>query len=380
MWFLISHHKNKVSLISCIFLSIVLIFWQTRSINSALSYLSYLTNRFSSFASLSIQSFNFYWVPVEEHRILAEKYERTLQQLNKTKLEKDKFDLLVAENNRFRKIIGYNQSTEYPETTAEVLAIRVNSISPHIIIGKGEKSGIRPFMPVITRTIDDNDNYIRCIVGLVVAVYGRSSLIQPISHPEFQMGVRFTDSGEWAVLQGNSGSTEELLLYYIVSNFHSKQVLITQENEKEIEINSQIVSSGNGGIYPRGIPVGRVTRIGRISGGFKTAYVRPYTTINRLDQVTVILKERDKWTKQEKNIDEWQKNLESEFGQIKYNQKTEVVRSEKKEKTNATNKKTDVANQEGKLLKNTNQVKTDNQSSQQKTTQEVNRRTLRSVF
>ena len=85
--------------------------------------------------------------------------------------------------------LAFTPKVDYPYIKAEVLSIRLNSIYRTIIINKGKDAGIRPYMPVIGRAIDEtNGQVIQALVGKVIAVTGGSSVVQPIINSNFYNG------------------------------------------------------------------------------------------------------------------------------------------------------------------------------------------------
>ncbi|MFQ5893509.1 MAG: rod shape-determining protein MreC, partial [Nitrospinota bacterium] len=61
--------------------------------------------------------------------------------------------------------------------------------------------------------------------------------------------------------------------------------------EAEIEVGDRVVSSGMGGLYPKGLVIGTITRVTTSSGGLhQEAIVRPSTDLDRLEEVFIIAK------------------------------------------------------------------------------------------
>ena len=129
--------------------------------------------------------------------------------------------------------------------------------------------------------------------------------------------MRIETSNEWAVLSGNSGHPNKVLLTYITSDFSPEKAVVTQL-EVPLVKNAQVYTSGAGGIFPRGIPVGLVSGTGRRKNDFKTAFVEPFVQINRLDYVSVIIKKPEVWSKALDQKLRWQEHLKTEFGNLVY--------------------------------------------------------------
>ena len=57
----------------------------------------------------------------------------------------------------------------------------------------------------------------------------------------------------------------------------------------EVEEGDLLVTNGLDGIYPKGLPIGPVRRVGRGQGIMRTITVTPRVKFNRLEEVLVLL-------------------------------------------------------------------------------------------
>ena len=61
-------------------------------------------------------------------------------------------------------------------------------------------------------------------------------------------------------------------------------------HKADIDTGDTIITSGLDGVYPKGLPVGRVSRsIRRSSGIFQEVEITPFADFHRLEEVLVIL-------------------------------------------------------------------------------------------
>jgi rod shape-determining protein MreC len=259
---------------------------------------------------------------------------------------------LREENNSLRKELGFPIRSEFRSLPAEVLSVRLNTIYRTIIINKGSSSGIQPYMPVVTRTLDEKGNFIEALVGKTIAVGSSTSVVQPIVNSNFSMGVSMPGTSLWASLSGNSGRGTEAVLEFIDSGIIIDPRTFgtfpmgpapapgphnTVFTEGFSKIGKAVYSSGGSGLFPEGLPVGIITEEGPREGSFKTAYMKPYVQFDKLEYVTVILKTPDKW------IEEWpsEKSIKIEnpyLGELNYPE--EEKKKEKDLKDNKNNKDT----------------------------------------
>ncbi len=342
LWEIFWRNKNIFSLGFCLSFSLLCILWQRNPFSSQIGYIGRFTDRISGIINSSFDFTNTLWVEIGKYRSLEQRYIQAQKMIEEYRLEKSKFDFLQSQNKYLREALGFKPLRKYPEVRAEVLGIRLNSISPRIIIDKGSKDGLKPLMPVVTRAYDYEQNIVHSVVGLIVMADLDIAVVQPLIHPNFQLGVRIEASREWAILSGNSGRLEEALLTYITTDFLPEQAIVTQ-SESPLPKNAQVYTSGSGGIFPPGIPIGLISGIGRHKNDFRTAYVKPFVQISEIDYVLVILKEVESWSASWQKQMHWEEYLKTEFGEPKYPKITKKNRTHStlqrlKKKTRKTRK------------------------------------------
>ena len=318
LWDILGRNRNAFSLAFCLFFSFLCMFWQSNPMSIGVGFIGRFTDRISGALNSTLQIPGVIWVELDKYRELKRRYEAAEKLLQQYRLEKDKFDRLQMENDRLRRALAFPPSKDYPEVQAEVLSIRLNSISSRLVIGKGRNDGIDLFMPVLTRTHDENDNLIQAVVGLVVAVESATAVVHPLIHYEFRLGVHLPGSGKWAILSGNAGSMNEVQLTYLMDEGGPRRQ--TLHPDEGLVFNQAVYTSGGGGIFPRGIPVGVLIRKGPRRNEFETAFVRPYASISDLSTVSVLIKSPENWAGSERrdrseDLDEF---LLTEFGHPVY--------------------------------------------------------------
>ncbi len=321
LWEILWRNKNTFTLGFCLIFSIVCIIWQSNPFAQKVGYIGRLTDRVSSAINSWLSFTGNLWVELDKYRELEERYNQAQTVLQQYRLEKDKFDHLQRENRALRAALGFQLSQSYQETRAEVLGLRLNTISPRLIVGKGREDGISSFMPVIAISHDDRNRVVRSIAGIVVKADAATSVVQPIIHPSFQVGVRIESSGEWAILSGNSGRLNEVLLTYITSNLEPGKALMSQSEDK-LKSSDIVYSSGADGIFPVGIPIGSISEVGYNRSGFKTAYVRLFASISKLNHVIIVKKPVETWANSWEDDQRWQEQLQTEFGPAQYSEET----------------------------------------------------------
>lgn len=311
-------NKTATSLTFCLSISFISMIWQGNILSRGVGSIGRLGDRLSGALNSGLRFTGTLWVELDRYRELEKRHAAAQKRLEEYRLEKDKFDALRAENDRLRRQAGYHLRSDYRELQAEVLGIRINSISPRLIIGKGSADGVQPYMPVIARAHDKEQNLIRAAVGMVIAVDEHSAVVQPLTHSAFRLGVRMGEQGRWAILSGNSGNIAHALLTYISDEAEANKVTISRF-EGDLKPGTPIITSGGGGLFPAGIPVGTILKEGSRLDQFRTAIVVPYAPIYNLDDVTIILITPKPWSEvAQQKRKTWDEHLTTPFGNVDY--------------------------------------------------------------
>ncbi len=196
----------------------------------------------------------------EENRLLREENRRLQAELHGVE------EIRLA-NERLRRLLLFKEEMELPAIPAQIIAEDASSWFRTVVIDKGSSHGVREGMPVVVA---------EGAVGRVITVaFGQSRVLL------------ITDAGSAvaSLVQRNRtrgvarGRGENLHLEYAL-------------READVRIGDVIITSGTGGVFPKGIPVGRVTGVTREAYGlFQGVEIEPYVDFSRLEEVLVLLKE-----------------------------------------------------------------------------------------
>ena len=157
--------------------------------------------------------------------------------------------------------------------TVAVIGRNSGNVAGSIIIDRGRRQGVERDMPVITG---------QGLVGTVGQVYENSSQVQLILHPKSAVGgvVQRAASRAIGVVNGNAGDPV------------SPQLQNLSRDADVIE-GDVVVTSGFGGLYPKGIVIGVVREIRNAEGGLlKYALLTPTVDFDRLEEVMLITNAR----------------------------------------------------------------------------------------
>lgn len=182
---------------------------------------------------------------------------------------------LASENERLRALLDYKKAAkQFDLVAATVVARDAVTWTNRIVINRGTNDGIAKDMAVVTS---------QGIVGNVAEVYGSYAQVELITDLRSAVGtiVQRAGSRVAGIVEGNPGDKAFVRMVNI-------------PKDADIIVGDEIVTSGFGGVYPKGIPVGTVERIENDEGGLlKYAILKPAVDFQRLEDVAIIVNSRE---------------------------------------------------------------------------------------
>lgn len=210
---------------------------------------------------------------IQDNRQLKEELQNARQMLEQFKRTQHDFEEIKRENERLRRLIGIQSTMEYDTVIAEVVAKSPQNFYKTIIVNRGRLDGIERYMPVVAYQKDQ-----KFVVGKILDVQRGSSRIQPLIEQTSYTAAMLKDSRYSGLLQGQSPVSDTCLLQYV-------------DRRADIQFGDIVVTSGMGGVYPKGIVIGEVVSVTKERYGiFQEAMVQPLVDLGRLEEVYIITK------------------------------------------------------------------------------------------
>lgn len=160
-------------------------------------------------------------------------------------------DALAEENRRLKALLGLSSDSSAPVATARLIGSSSSSTRRFATLGAGRIDGVLAGQPV-------RGPY--GLVGRVLNVSDDTSRVLLIVDSESVVPIKRTKDGLPAYAQGHGDGTLMVKLISLGIN--------------PLKIGDQFVTSGSGGIYPPGIPVGAVVQTTR-DGAILMAFNNP---------------------------------------------------------------------------------------------------------
>ncbi len=179
------------------------------------------------------------------------------------------------ENERLRRLLSLGQRLGTHYVPAEVLHQSMPTDGRTLLLSQGSKAGIQPFDAVVSP---------EGLIGVVRTVSPDRSVAMTWAHPEFRASA-FAASGSvfGIVAPAPQADGDDMLLQ-----------LRGVAYRDTIAVGAPVLTSGLGGVYPQGIPVGTIIGLIREEAGWQRAYLlKPAANPSIVSHVLVITTPHD---------------------------------------------------------------------------------------
>lgn len=184
---------------------------------------------------------------------------------------------LKKENEELRAVLNKKESLrDFIPIEATVIGRNPDRWQETVIINKGEQQGVKKDMAVITPS---------GLIGKIQHASQFTSTVQLLSALDRQNRIS-------AYVQGQEGS-----VFGLIEGYDDKrQALLFKQIpfDAKIEKKQLVLTSGLGGIFPKGLPIGEVEEVVPDEYGLtKMAYVKPAANFYDVDDVIVVKRKID---------------------------------------------------------------------------------------
>jgi len=187
-------------------------------------------------------------------------------QIERMSLEQVRISQDADQAQRLQALLAFKEQFISQTMAAQVIGSSGSELSRSVYIDKGEHDGIKADMAVITA---------EGVVGKVLRVYGSTSLVLLIDDQTSGVGAILDKTRLQGILRGTPSG--EVVLEKVMS-------------DETVPAGELVLTSGGDGIFPKGLLVGRVTKVSPGSELFLNIRVRPAADLSRLEEVLVVTK------------------------------------------------------------------------------------------
>jgi rod shape-determining protein MreC len=187
-------------------------------------------------------------------------------QIEQMRLEQVRMSQDADQARRLQALLGFKEQFISQTMAAQVIGGSGSELSRSVFIDKGHDDGIKPDMAVITAD---------GVVGKVWRVYGSTSEVLLIDDQTSGAGVILDKSRLQGILRGTPSG--EVVIEKVMS-------------DETVPAGELVLTSGGDRVFPKGLLVGRVTRVTPGSELFLNIRVRPAANLSKLEEVLVVTK------------------------------------------------------------------------------------------
>ncbi len=208
-----------------------------------------------------------HWVSgsfADRGRLRRENLELTAR-LRLANLQLQRFAALEQENRRLRDMRVNTAGVAEKVLVSSILNVDLDPFRHRVLLDKGAIDGVFRGQAVL-----DGEG----IFGQVTKVNAATSEVILISDAEHAIPVQSNRSGVRTIAVG-TGDLNKLSLPFVTV-------------ESDLQPGDLLISTGMGGVFPPGYPVGRVTRIKRAGSTFATVEAKPTAGLDRAREVLLV--------------------------------------------------------------------------------------------
>ncbi len=196
---------------------------------------------------------------------LEEENGRLKKTLAEIRAENHRMKEMALANERFRKLLEFREAMSTSMIAAEVIGRDPSSWFRSVTVNKGERDGVQRGMAVI---LPDG------VVGQVLKTAPHYATILLITDYNSAVDAIVQRTRAKAIVEGKEENRCEL-----------KYLLRTED----VAIGDAVITSGLGGIFPKGLMVGQIRQVDKRSHGvFQYAELAPSVDLTKLEEVLIM--------------------------------------------------------------------------------------------
>lgn len=229
-----------------------------------------ITAPFQKLIKYTISSTEDFWLNYFHLIDVRHENRRLKKEILALRMASNRYRELLATQKRIEQLLQFKQTISRPVLAAQVIGLDPTGWFKSIIIDKGKRAGLRLDMPVVNAF---------GVVGRVVSVSPNYAKVLLVIDQNSAVDCLVQRSRDRGMLKGLM--SEICTLDYVAKS-------------DDVAVGDIVVTSGLGGVFPKGLPVGRVLTVKEMRGElFKEIEIKPAVDFSKLEEVLVILEENE---------------------------------------------------------------------------------------
>ncbi len=192
------------------------------------------------------------------------------QEIEQMRLEQVRLSQDAEQARRLQTLLAFKEQYISKTVAAQVIGSSGSDLSRVVYIDKGENAGVRRDMAVMTAD---------GVVGKVLMVYPAVAQVLLINDQSSGVGVILEKSRVHGSLRGTANG--EVVLERVMS-------------DEQVPIGENVLTSGGDQIFPKGLPVGTIAKVGGGKDLFLNIKVKPAANLSKLEEVLVLVETQER--------------------------------------------------------------------------------------
>ncbi|MBI4459510.1 MAG: rod shape-determining protein MreC [Acidobacteria bacterium] len=267
---LFSRHRSLIVLTVVLFAQLSLLAYQSRK-NQDITPIRYGTLLVVAPLQKSLHvitgTVRSLWLGYIDLRTARRSSQELARELDDLKLANQRLQNDAEQGRRLQALLDFRQQHPDQGVAAQVIGSAASGTSRLLVIDRGEDAGLRPDLPVI---VPDG------IVGKVLYVFPRAAQILLVTDSNSGVACLLESSRAHGILKGKNTPLGDLVFV---------------PKSEQVAIGDRVLTSGEDGVFPKGLPVGTVVSA-QPGSDFWELSIQPLARINQLEEVLVILRDQ----------------------------------------------------------------------------------------
>ena len=209
------------------------------------------------------------WSTYQDWKNVRAENRRLREEAQQLRVEALQVTETVEENRRLRRLLALKAAMPLETLSGEIIAREWGGWVRSLTVNRGRSDHVTRLTAVIA---PDG------LIGRVVDVRPGASVVQVLIDPASTVGAHAVRSRTSGIVEGDPRGT--MRFKYMA------------RDGSGLQVGDLVVTSGSGGLFPRGIPIGRVRAIDdRGSALFHYAQLAPAVDFARIDEVLLVVGE-----------------------------------------------------------------------------------------
>jgi rod shape-determining protein MreC len=217
-------------------------------------------------AGLPVEGLRTLSVAFADRQHLTEQNHRLREDLLLANAKLNRMAAVAEQNEHLKELLDTQHSLELNVQLARVVGVDLGAYRHRLLLNVGAHDGVRPGQPVIDA---------RGVMGQVIHTLPTTSVVMLITDPNSALPVTIERTGLRTIAYGSRDGDQ--------------LILPTIPMAADVQVGDRLLTSGLGGRFPPGFPVGKIIRAAPAATGmFLEAQAQPSADINRSEDVLLL--------------------------------------------------------------------------------------------